>query len=566
MGKISDLWVRLGLKSDDFNKGVDKAQKKTEELKKPIGGVKGAFEGMKAGALAVWAAIGASVVAFGKEMLKTTNRIGDAWQMFTAQAKAGWTTFVQALSNFEFDNFIGKIKEATAAARELQSTLDYEFEASNSISIQKSQMAEDLEVLRIAARDQTKTQKERLAAADEYMRKMTSISEQEIQLANELLDAWQGKWLAGSKLTDNKGTRDDLMRFLVDYGRDRQLAAQLAQYLAINKDIEGWNKMAKGAMAYGNAETMKQGKAKVAEYNALKTWLTNYGKNNGYNNFIGDLADVYENWRGDEDTKPLVEALINAGNARANLSRETRQMQTLRNSILAQLEDVATQMKGINTETETTLSEAEQLAQDVAKMREEMAANPLPAITPPDIFTDDWLTRQTGQLKSLSQNVEQTTGEINEVLLDFSGVIVDSMSNGIQAITDAMFGLNDSGMKGVLAAFIAPFGDALKQMGAGIASYGTAMAAFKVSWTNPAQAIAAGAALMAIGSMISSGAQALAANPVGGMSGGSSMSYGGGYVPEIQNNESTLTVEVVGRLSGSDIVIAGKKTQEKWGR
>lgn len=566
MGKIGDLWVRLGLKNDEFTKGIDKSKKKTEELQQPIGKVKGAFEGMKAGALAVWAAIGASVVAFGKELISTTNRIGDAWQMFTAQAKAGWTTFVQAISNFEFDGLIGNIKEATAAARELQSALDFEFEASNSIKIQKSQMAEELEMLRIAARDQTKTQKERLAAADEYMRKMTSISEQEIQLANELLDAWQGKWLAGSKLTDNKGTRDDLMRFLVDYGKDRQLAAQLAQYLALNKDIESWNKMAKGAMAYGNAETMRQGKAKVAEYDALKNWLTNYGKNNGYNNFIGDIADVYENWRGDADTQPLVDALINAGNARANLSKETRQMQTLRNSILAQLEDVAAQMEGINTETETTLSEAEQLAQDVARMREEMAANPLPTITPPDIFTDDWLTRQTGRLKSLSQSVEATTTEMNEMLLDFSGIIVDSMASGIQAMTDAMFGLNDSGMKGVIAAFIAPFGDGLKQMGAGIAAYGTAMAAFKVSWSSPGQAIAAGAALMAIGSIISSGAQALAQNPMGGMSGGTSASYGGSSLPAIQNYESTLTVEVTGRLSGSDIVIAGKKTQEGWRR
>jgi hypothetical protein len=566
MGKIGDLWVRLGLKNDEFTKGIDKSKKKTEELQQPIGKVKGAFEGMKAGALAVWAAIGASVVAFGKELISTTNRIGDAWQSFTAQAKAGWTTFVQAISNFEFDGLIGNIKEATAAAKELQSALDFEFEASNSIKIQKSQMAEELEMLRIAARDQTKTQKERLAAADEYMRKMSSISEQEIQLANELLDAWQGKWLAGSKLTDNKGTRDDLMRFLVDYGKDRQLAAQLAQYLALNKDIDSWNKMAKGAMAYGNAETMRQGKAKVAEYDALKNWLTNYGKNNGYNNFIGDLADVYENWRGDADTQPLVDALINAGNARANLSKETRQMQTLRNSILAQLEDVAAQMEGINTETETTLSEAEQLAQDVARMREEMAANPLPTITPPDIFTDDWLTRQTGQLKSLTQSVEETTTEMNEMLLDFSGIIVDSMASGIQAMTDAMFGLNDSGMKGVIAAFIAPFGDGLKQMGAGIAAYGTAMAAFKVSWSSPGQAIAAGAALMAIGSIISSGAQALAANPAGGMSGGSSMSYGGASIPEVQSYESTLTVEVVGHISGSDIVLAGKKTQDKWRR
>ena len=48
MGKISDIWVRLGLKKDDFDKGMDDAAKKTE-------GVGGAFGKMKATALAVWA-------------------------------------------------------------------------------------------------------------------------------------------------------------------------------------------------------------------------------------------------------------------------------------------------------------------------------------------------------------------------------------------------------------------------------------------------------------------------------------------------------------------------------
>ena len=30
MGKLGDLWVRLGLKSDDYKKGIDKAKKETK--------------------------------------------------------------------------------------------------------------------------------------------------------------------------------------------------------------------------------------------------------------------------------------------------------------------------------------------------------------------------------------------------------------------------------------------------------------------------------------------------------------------------------------------------------
>ena len=31
MGKISDIWVRLGLKKDNFDKGMDDAVKKTDK-------------------------------------------------------------------------------------------------------------------------------------------------------------------------------------------------------------------------------------------------------------------------------------------------------------------------------------------------------------------------------------------------------------------------------------------------------------------------------------------------------------------------------------------------------
>jgi hypothetical protein len=136
------------------------------------------------------------------------------------------------------------------------------------------------------------------------------------------------------------------------------------------------------------------------------------------------------------------------------------------------------------------------------------------------------------------------------------------MSNGLQAITDMIFGLEGANWENALAAFIAPLGDTMKQMGAMIMSEGIAMTAFKKSFTNPAAAIAAGAALMAIGSAVSSGLQRLSANPGGGTgySSGSSASAG------VQNYESEMTIYVEGRISGNDIVLSGNKTLNKWRR
>jgi hypothetical protein len=89
-----------------------------------------------------------------------------------------------------------------------------------------------------------------------------------------------------------------------------------------------------------------------------------------------------------------------------------------------------------------------------------------------------------------------------------------------------------------------------------IMAEGIAMEAFKKSFKNPYAAIAAGAALIAVGSAVSSGLQRLTANPTGG---GTTASAGGSTSMAAQNYESTLTVEVVGKISGNDINISGKK-------
>jgi hypothetical protein len=152
----------------------------------------------------------------------------------------------------------------------------------------------------------------------------------------------------------------------------------------------------------------------------------------------------------------------------------------------------------------------------------------------------------------------QTMQDLNYVLEDS---IVSATMNGLQAFTDMLFGLEDAGMEQILAAFIAPFGDTLKQMGSMIMAEGIAMEAFKKSFSNPYAAIAAGAALIAVGSAVSSGLQKLTANPAGGAG---SASYGGASSSAAANNyESELTVNVVGHISGSDIALSLDRTRNK---
>lgn len=540
MSKIGDLFVRLGLKSDDYKKGLNDAKKQTSSFGTSL-------KNMKAGALAVWAAIGTAVIAFGKQVLSATNRIGDAWDKMTAGLKAGWDTFVQSVSNFDFNGFVGKFKSASAAAKELQGALDAQFEGKNSINIQRALMSEELEALRILMRDQTKSNAERLAASQEYLRKIKPIYEQETQLAKDLMDAQAGKWLAGTKLQDNEATRKDLMKFLVDYGKDKGLASKISSYLGMEDS---------------------------AEKKALWKDLKAYGEQNGYSNYIVDIAEIYNNWRGDKDTAPLVDAIVRAFEAEGAMDRETRMVQTIQNSLTAAIkkeqddlkaaeEALAQEVLNVRAETlktfESDMAKLDKAIETMnnAEIEIEIPEIDLSALEIADATIQDFIGNFQAEMEEIAA--------LNQMLSDS---IASSISGGVQAFTEMLFDLDNADPSQVLSALMQPFADTAIQLGEMLILQGLGIEAFKKSLDSlqGAVAIAAGTALVALGSAMSAGIKALAGGGASGTTSASTYDSGSYSSDGYDTYESNIVVEVVGKISGSDILIAGSKQQNKWNR
>ena len=381
MGKIGDLWVRLGLKKDGYTKGINEAKKENQGFGASLGK-------MKAGALAVWAAIGTAVVAFAKEMINGTNRIGDAWNHTMAQMKGGWDVFIQSVSTWNWDNFIGRIKESAAAAKSLQEALDFEFEATNSINLQKAMMSEELAQLQIDMRDVNKSYKERYNAAQDYLNKVKPIYEQEIELRKQLMDAYSTKWLAGSGLQDSPEMQKYLQQFLVDYGKDAQLIKAVTDYNDKNSSREDWE--------------------------AARDYLEQYGQRTG-NYAAATLAQIYETMRGDKDTEPLVKAIVDYYNAQAAYNAENRRVFSSLNTALA----------GMDTETVSTLGEAaeqvERITESISRLGEIRGAAEVQTLK--DIIPEDWLTKDKGM------NVMPFETESIEDAADALGVLGGAISN-----------------------------------------------------------------------------------------------------------------------------------------
>jgi hypothetical protein len=519
MGKLGDLWVRLGLKSDDYKKGIDKAKKETK-------GFGSTLANMKAGALAVWAVIGTAATKMATDFIAATNAIGDAWgkqmgamkaayQSFLADAASGWKALVKTVPLLMGDlssmrevfgfwkNAFGNASEAGKAAAEMTAAFDAEFELVNSIRLQREQISGELNALYTQMRDTTLAPGVRKAASERYKALLQPLADAEIAVYSNMMEAASKAWQAGTNgLLSREYSTAEMTDFFANYGT--------------------------------NPEAMK---AKYPE-----------------------LQAVYETRKGDTQNSVIFDTATKLAAATNEMSRVDKEMGKVTLSINKQLAEQQSALVTLMSTLEAELDDV--LTDDIeeAVSAIEDAFNDM-ELEVPEINTDA-LDASIDEVLAAAERYQHELDFVQAMNDTVLNGIFNSMQNGIQALTDAMFQIEGADWKSVLAAFIAPLGDTMKQMGAMIMAEGIAMSAFKKSLTNPAAAIAAGAALMAIGAVVSSGLQRLISGA--GNGGGSAMSYGsssGGAAA--LNYESTLTVEVTGKISGNDIVLSGKKTNDR---
>jgi hypothetical protein len=481
MGKIGDLFVRLGLKSDDYKKGMADAKKETTSFSQSLGK-------MKAGALAVWAAIGTAVVAVARDFVNNSNKIGDAWNQTMAGMKQSWNAFRTMLVNGDFKNFGERMKEAFQGGKAAAEAEDSIFEITNRINIARAKMQGTLNDLYFTMTDPAKEYKERIRAGKEYLRMQEELYNEEIALRERLKAAAINKWLAGS----------------------------------------GTNRSA------SDVETFFSGYAGSADDAVAK--------------MFPDLREWYEG-QGDAANQPVVDAIIGLENAiQAHRDDNTRVIKQLQ-SLGAQVGKETIDLNELLWNFEQDTYEAVDALKDVE-------------IKTPPIDTSS-LDRAEQELKDFTNAWSEEQQKIAALNTMLSDSIVQATTAGMEAFTDMLFGLEGADASAILGALMQPFADTATQLGGMLLAQGIAVEAFKTSLASlqGVPAIAAGLSLIAIGAAMKSGIKALAK---GGGGSGSTASYGGSSYGSTaaQNYESTLTVNVVGHISGSDIALSLDRTRK----
>lgn len=552
MSKIGDLFVKLGLKKDDYSRGLKEAGVESEGFVSKLKGI-----GTKAAA--VWAAIGVGAVALADKFAHTSQRFGDLWDQTMSGMKAAWDQFTTSLTNFDFNGFGQRIKNAFDAARKSAAAHDSEFEVMNSINLRKAEMREELALLQIQMRNQNLSQQERLAAQKKYLDMLEPLYKQEADMRREIMLADTNEYLANAGLGETTANRDALKSFMTDVAPNSALLSALDAY---NKRNSG-----------------KKGTKFTAEQEKIvENFLAEHDVQTGA--AMAALATYYQSTN-DKTASKVVDALEGYYSAAGAFNDETRRVQQLGDSIVHK---GASSSGGTKEKTpEEKLRELQQAARDAAAEAAEIAAADAEVAATADQMVED--IERTWDLPNVVTQYERemadgliaaTTGvlekeaAINErakqLADEFNEAITDGYVNGVQELMDQLMGLEDMNAGAVFSALLTPLADMAIQEGKILMASGAGIEAIKkaLESLNGVAAIAAGAALIAVGAAAKSGLAALAQN--GASSGYASTYTGGSGGSQSQTIATEMTIYVEGRISGRDIVLSGQKTVSSWNR
>lgn len=546
MSKLGDLIVRLRLQPEDYEKGLKKADRDTKgfsgKLSKSISVIK-----------AAWAAVGVAVVAAAKTMVtqmsKASNNVGDFMAVKARQIGAVWQTMLTSITA-GFDNFLERAKIAARAAKALQEAEDAEFEMLNSVKLRRAEIAQTLVQLEIDSRDATKSYEDRKKAAEKYLEIVKDIYDIEKNYYKGLAAQSAKTWLEsastpqGNILGYNESNAGALYKFLKDYGADTGLQEAVKNYR------EAWKEA--GDLWF----TRNKGKSALRWVNENRQdWAQTQ-----YRRFALDLGWAYEEQKNDElNGTKLVDVIEKYLNAVAAYDAETKKMQNNLNSLTAQIE------KGTGLDLSEETEQVDRMTESLEKLNGIQTT--AVAINIPDIIPDDWLERNRAKIDEALAEAMRLQGITDDINMMFENAVVGSLSGATQALTDAIAGIEGADASQVLAALLQPFASTMTQMGEMLIVEGAGITAFKESLKslNPAVAIGAGAALLALGAALSSGIQALGSSAGSSATTATSSAVSSSAVSS-KEFKSEQTIYVKGKISGADIVISGDNQRNKWSR
>ena len=546
MGKIGDLWVKLKLKSDEYKKGLDEAQSKTRSFSDKI-------KSLSVTAAAVWGAIGAAATKMALDFVKSSQTMGDQWDILMTQVstrlqqiRAEFNREIAANGWFKgfFKAFFSDTTEveAMAVGKALSQAKDAMTEIEYAFRLNMEQTGPKLHELYLKMMNSALSASDREAAAKDYRKEVEDIYAPRVKGIKDILDKTVQQYLVLGGISPNKYSTEKVVDLIKMMGSDpakveREYSDFFAGYQSLSDDVSG--NLVSTMEAYYNTTNEMNDMLKRADRTAQSM------ENTGLDDLIKKLGSVKDDM----------------AEFRAQVAEEAEVIAA--DEEFQKMADPLEEFERTHDEALSNMTEKQRIFAEFAQEYYEKAAK----------ATWEYQQSQEAALEQAQKDAQAAAdkqadeaakvAELNHAL---TAAITESLSDGTQAFTDMLFGLEGADASSILSALMQPFANTAKQLGEMLVAQGVAVEVFKKSLDSlqGAPAIAAGMALIAIGSAISSGIKSLGASA--GSSASSSAAAGSSGAGTDTNISTEMTIYVKGKISGKDILISGDNARSYYGR
>lgn len=303
---------------DEINSGIKGTNKTLDSLKGLL---------PKIGLATFFVAAGKALMKFAKDAVAQTQLIGDKWGQFTSGMSHAYNTFVADLTSGKgWKELIENMRESYKVGKEVAAMLDEIFERQNSLSLMEAEYNVEIEKNKQIMRDTSKSEEERLAAAEEAMRLEKELAEQKKEIAAQEAEARKMELQDRTKLSDA-----ELEFYVRQYNQNRDILLQAQEYNAHVKELEGAVKASKfSAMWADNAVAVAAASQQMQQaQQALRDYI------NTADEGLKKVAEMDAKYQlsNDELVDNYVKARVKMTNADAEYYRSTTKTVTTINSL-----------------------------------------------------------------------------------------------------------------------------------------------------------------------------------------------------------------------------------------
>lgn len=356
-GELSAEYKAQERKVADLNAEVMALERAYGTHTRNVGNYESAWGGMlkkiKAGWVALVAVVMSVVKAIGT-LKDQTQQLGDSIKFEVSGWKAAYHEFAAVLISGEgWNQLIQNMKDAYKNGKALARVLDEIFERENSLKIMEADYSEEIEQNRIIARDTTKTNEERIAAAQRVLELEGELAKTRKDIADQEADANKRALMQATKMTE-----EEVKRYVNEYEHNRELITQANDYL----DIRG--KLNQQAMS---GKVVLPGTDEDRELQAMRARFREINANmsDELRSFIA-LAEKYRN-SNDDLVNAYVESYVKAQSVQAQYLKANARTMLQGNRALTAVageENAQAASPAATVVTQTSVKEQERLLKE----------------------------------------------------------------------------------------------------------------------------------------------------------------------------------------------------------